>query len=60
MRIDYQSVGLIVPKDHEEEFILILENILETNIAFCNTNEKPSADIHGNKIASTVVSSVYS
>ncbi|XP_065201536.1 protein spartin isoform X1 [Planococcus citri] len=36
---DIESVGLVVKKEKEEEFISTLENILQTKIVLCNTKE---------------------
>lgn len=36
---DIESVGLVVKKEKEEEFISTLENILQAKIVFCNTKD---------------------
>lgn len=41
----------MIPKEHEEDLVLILENILGTKILFCDTNKTQSE-----RISSTIVS----
>lgn len=50
------SIGLVVPKDKELEFIMILENILQTKIVFCDTKASETA---GTKISDTIMAGVY-
>lgn len=50
------SVGLVVPKDKEPEFLMILENILQTKIVFCDTKASETA---GTKISDTIIAGVY-
>lgn len=40
-----ESVGLVVKKEKEEEFIATLENILQSKIVHCNTKESEPVNI---------------
>lgn len=50
--LDIESIGLIVKKEKEEEFIATLENILQTKIIFCNTKEPAHVSV---KISDAIV-----
>ncbi len=54
--IDVQSIGLIVPREQEEDFVACLENILQTTILYCDTTSPESTSA---KISDTITSSWY-
>lgn len=51
-----QSIGLLVPREKESEFITFLENILQTKIVFCDTAKPESTSA---KVSETITAGSY-
>lgn len=51
-----QSIGLLVPREKEPEFIACLENILLTKIVICDTKKPESTSA---RISETIITGNY-